>query len=177
VVWLHFCRCGMCSSITECLGVGVVELSAAARHRLGARGRGAGQLFGAARAPARRAPPRPARSSLCLAVDYFLLDSFRRRDGRIFGPGLDVLAAAGRTCFSKDFAFRRLKTQNFFWPRRGARSHPPELALQTRENRPPAELGEPAERLATCSWSKKSAIYRDYPLNAVSPVGMLFDIA
>ena len=81
-----------------------------------------------------------------------------RRNGHVFGRSRRACVALRGVRFSRISPFRRLKMRKIFWPRRGARSQGSELALQTRKNRPPAELGEPAERLASCSRSKKSAI-------------------
>ena len=78
----------MCSGSMACSGV--VELKRGIDTCEPYRGGGtAGQLIGAARAAARRAPPRPARRSLCRAVDYFLLDSFVNATGA-FPVGLDA---------------------------------------------------------------------------------------
>ena len=114
----------------------------------------------AARAGARSWRTTQHRSSL-FAYDRRLLHPqlLFRRDGHVFGRSQRACVALRGVRFSKDFAFRRLKMRKKIWPRRGARSQGSELALQTRKNRPPAELGEPAERLASCSRSKKSATY------------------
>ena len=86
--------------------------------------------------------------------------------------GLDVFGWRCAVCVFQRFRFSAPQNAKEFWPRRGARSQGSELVRQTRKNRPPAELREPAERLASCSRSNKSAIYRSptgrYPLISMS---------
>ena len=115
-----------------------------------------------------RVPPRPPLRRLLHAADYFLLAPYSTCARAAFcGCSLvdrtveTSLRLRGCTCFSKDFALRTLKTRKNFRPRgadRTSTAHRPELALQTRQNRPKAELVEPAERLLSCSRSKKSVI-------------------
>ena len=118
-----------------------------------------------------RASPLPARRSLCLAVDDFLLFysySISTVDATD-GPSALAIVCGSRTrvcglvCVRgpifKDFAVLAPRKPKFFWPRRGGRSHAgSELALQTTKKWRSAELVEPAELQARCSRSKKSVI-------------------
>ena len=82
--------------------------------------------------------PRPTAARAVLlrvAVNYILLSSNLVQvyaTGAFSVRGLELLVAVvcdSARVFLKDIGFRRLKTRNFFWPRRGARSQVLDLAL------------------------------------------------
>ena len=158
VVWLDFRLHGLCSSNVACFGV--VELKRGACACELVRAGGGGQWGRSISAPRGLALEAGSRGALCVWSSTTSSSAPFSTRWHVFGRSRRACVALrpARCAFFKDFAFRRLKMQNFFWPRRGAWSQGSELALQTRKNRPPAELGEPAERLASCSRSKKSAI-------------------
>ena len=73
----------------------------------------AGRLLGAARAAARRAPPRSARHSLRLAVDHFLFSCFLYPTGAFFGRSRRALAGCAHVGFSRFSPFGASKREKF----------------------------------------------------------------
>ena len=73
----------------------------------------------------RHAPPQPARRSLRLVVDFFLLLRFLAVSWHLGGAG----GGPAEHHFSRILRFVCLKTRKIFWPRRGGRSQDRELGL------------------------------------------------